>query len=269
MITPERAALVKRYKHWRELGKKLSHSLLKSLDVDAIDEGGKALGIMENGTLVFDSEEEMAVLADFCIHHVRRGGKNAMDRMLEEDLSEEERTFVRARARSRYSIFRVKEVERGVGIVMEDVFRKQDLFVVDVNFSSTARPGALLASQMVEMEGFWMTTGAALPVHAEAAGAIDKRVGQWIEKNHPDWGNLAPEKESELARIIVRACLRENQDVQIRYADAGDEAEIERVKRLNEQAYESEPPTSSEERIGRNDPCPCGSGKKYKKCCGR
>ena len=23
-----------------------------------------------------------------------------------------------------------------------------------------------------------------------------------------------------------------------------------------------------EDRIGRNDPCPCGSGKKYKKCCG-
>jgi uncharacterized protein YecA (UPF0149 family) len=23
-----------------------------------------------------------------------------------------------------------------------------------------------------------------------------------------------------------------------------------------------------EPKIGRNDPCPCGSGKKYKKCCG-
>jgi preprotein translocase subunit SecA len=22
-------------------------------------------------------------------------------------------------------------------------------------------------------------------------------------------------------------------------------------------------------KIGRNDPCPCGSGKKYKKCCGQ
>ena len=22
-------------------------------------------------------------------------------------------------------------------------------------------------------------------------------------------------------------------------------------------------------RVGRNDPCPCGSGKKYKHCCGR
>ena len=24
----------------------------------------------------------------------------------------------------------------------------------------------------------------------------------------------------------------------------------------------------AEEKVGRNDPCPCGSGKKYKKCCG-
>ena len=23
-----------------------------------------------------------------------------------------------------------------------------------------------------------------------------------------------------------------------------------------------------EEKVGRNDPCPCGSGKKYKNCCG-
>ena len=26
---------------------------------------------------------------------------------------------------------------------------------------------------------------------------------------------------------------------------------------------------AGEEKVGRNDPCPCGSGKKYKKCCGR
>ncbi len=24
----------------------------------------------------------------------------------------------------------------------------------------------------------------------------------------------------------------------------------------------------AEHAVGRNDPCPCGSGKKYKKCCG-
>jgi len=27
--------------------------------------------------------------------------------------------------------------------------------------------------------------------------------------------------------------------------------------------------TETTKKIGRNDPCPCGSGKKYKKCCGK
>ena len=29
------------------------------------------------------------------------------------------------------------------------------------------------------------------------------------------------------------------------------------------------PQPARAQKVGRNDPCPCGSGKKYKKCCGR
>jgi preprotein translocase subunit SecA len=42
---------------------------------------------------------------------------------------------------------------------------------------------------------------------------------------------------------------------QARMAGAGDMQTVQQVVR-------------SGEKIGRNDPCPCGSGKKYKKCCG-
>lgn len=28
-------------------------------------------------------------------------------------------------------------------------------------------------------------------------------------------------------------------------------------------------PVKKDHKVGRNDPCPCGSGKKYKKCCGK
>ncbi|MGN1059413.1 MAG: SEC-C metal-binding domain-containing protein, partial [Clostridia bacterium] len=31
---------------------------------------------------------------------------------------------------------------------------------------------------------------------------------------------------------------------------------------------EEKKPVQKTEKVGRNDPCPCGSGKKYKKCCG-
>ena len=32
---------------------------------------------------------------------------------------------------------------------------------------------------------------------------------------------------------------------------------------------ESRPACGAKTTVGRNDPCPCGSGKKYKKCCGK
>ena len=31
---------------------------------------------------------------------------------------------------------------------------------------------------------------------------------------------------------------------------------------------EKKRPVKADKKIGPNDPCPCGSGKKYKKCCG-
>lgn len=34
-------------------------------------------------------------------------------------------------------------------------------------------------------------------------------------------------------------------------------------------AYKKSKTVVKGQKIGRNDPCPCGSGKKYKKCCGR
>ena len=34
-------------------------------------------------------------------------------------------------------------------------------------------------------------------------------------------------------------------------------------------SVEKQQPIKKEKSVGRNDPCPCGSGKKYKKCCGR
>jgi preprotein translocase subunit SecA len=50
------------------------------------------------------------------------------------------------------------------------------------------------------------------------------------------------------------------------------EAEIERTRKINLNYNRgdgsSAQPVTKGKKVGRNDPCPCGSGKKYKKCCG-
>ena len=51
------------------------------------------------------------------------------------------------------------------------------------------------------------------------------------------------------------------------------EQELDQLNLISAQAaktqQQAQKTESAEEKIGRNDPCPCSSGKKYKKCCGR
>lgn len=56
-----------------------------------------------------------------------------------------------------------------------------------------------------------------------------------------------------------------------RLANQRDEDYLNRKKELEAQEFPlmNLQPVKAEPKVGRNDPCPCGSGKKYKKCCGK
>jgi len=45
--------------------------------------------------------------------------------------------------------------------------------------------------------------------------------------------------------------------------------ELQKVVRDDAKMLPLPQPRQGARRIGRNDPCPCGSGKKYKQCCGK
>ncbi len=64
---------------------------------------------------------------------------------------------------------------------------------------------------------------------------------------------IRPLKESEIERLEEQ---RRRQQEEINYSHGGEENKPKTVRRKGK-------------KVGRNDPCPCGSGKKYKKCCGR
>ncbi|HHW43165.1 MAG TPA: preprotein translocase subunit SecA [Desulfotomaculum sp.] len=58
----------------------------------------------------------------------------------------------------------------------------------------------------------------------------------------------------------------------VRYIYRVNVVQTPRQRQTVENRYQEEgppQPVRREQKVGRNDPCPCGSGKKYKKCCGR
>lgn len=69
--------------------------------------------------------------------------------------------------------------------------------------------------------------------------------------------------------------LRDRDDVEERlldlYYDCGEDEKFKALEqriKLKEEQRPSNPNQAVIEKVGRNNPCPCGSGKKYKKCCG-
>ncbi len=71
---------------------------------------------------------------------------------------------------------------------------------------------------------------------------------------------VAPRKEQEIKRVAVAKITGEGFEggIKTRSASAGSAANSGIVSATARQNV----------KVGRNDPCPCGSGKKYKKCCG-
>jgi preprotein translocase subunit SecA len=63
---------------------------------------------------------------------------------------------------------------------------------------------------------------------------------------------------------------------ELRHEEKGQFQDVPQAAESKEMAYEGQlPPQKAHTyereapKVGRNDPCPCGSGKKYKKCCGK
>ncbi|MGD0918621.1 MAG: PBPRA1643 family SWIM/SEC-C metal-binding motif protein [Thermodesulfobacteriota bacterium] len=84
-------------------------------------------------------------------------------------------------------------------------------------------------------------------------------------------GNLGSEKRPAVARVksqkraeeILSICSKHGWKV-IVGVEPNKPEDISDVERL------LNPPETAKAQVktGRNDPCPCGSGKKYKRCCG-
>ncbi len=77
------AELLPRYQHLRRAGLELNNRLVKLASRSVLDEGGEKLGVLERNVLTLDTEDEIAVVMDYCLHDVRRG-LNAVERHLSE-----------------------------------------------------------------------------------------------------------------------------------------------------------------------------------------
>ena len=207
----ERDGDYERYMRLRAVGKELNSRLADGLQKKDIDRCGKELGILKKNTLMFENEDDVAVLMEYCIHNPS-GKKSCIDLYIEQSSLEpvsDEMMLLKALREAFFSIVQVNRTEKGYLCYAEDILRRQDFLLIDLGVGSTARPGMLIATRLMKMPAseYYMTTGAALPVRGDGAMAMVKavlrRFSQPIES-----GNLSQTQANSIGKQIIRALLR-------------------------------------------------------------
>jgi hypothetical protein len=178
--------------------------MLDAVPKQAMEEVGRAIGILRNGVLVFDTEDMPAVLADCCLYDWLENGKNLVRRYSETHPAKpgtDESYLLNAYLQAKYRILLTGTAVPGAGIHCRDALNGGDLFLMDRAFSySLADGGGALATRTIPLGDYWMSGGAALPVYKneflqEAFRRIDSERQRWLDR------------PGEMALMIVRACL--------------------------------------------------------------
>jgi hypothetical protein len=232
-----------------------------------LNDGAKRIGILRGGTFVFESEDETSVLMDYCIYDVYRNGRNAVEQYLCDcppDPDSDEMACLRAMQHATYTLVAVLRVEPGVGCHIQNLFADETRLLVDIGFSETAQPGAVIATRLLDFGTFVATGGAALPL-----GILDNDELEAWQRNlragaDDDGFDPAP---------LIRACLQRGASSNIRYEETNTQRRLD-VGGGSPPAGISTPRRRAlaKRRASKavtNRRCSCGSGKMFKNCCGK
>jgi hypothetical protein len=264
----DQAQFVARYQRLLQVGKEVNQALIQRLSKTAVEEGARRLGLFHNNAVALDRADAGFVMVDYCIHDVRTQGRTVVEELLGESPyppGSDEAVFLGALKDAYFSLFLIEGVDPGVGVRMRDLARSELRSMFDVNLSRTGRPGVLLATRLITPEGIVMSTGATLsaatlPEH-DPAGALRDMTGAVAASL-----NFArtPEERSEATAMILSAALQHGASSRAPLGEprwGAGPASLPGPRR--------QPPGGRPGHVGRNSPCPCGSGKKFKQCCGR
>ena len=72
--------------------------------------------------------------------------------------------------------------------------------------------------------------------------------------------------EEDVSKYILKSVITVDDDIE---RDKAKEYQGQHVSAEDGKEKVKPQPVVKDNHIGRNDPCPCGSGKKYKNCCGK
>jgi hypothetical protein len=159
-----------RYRQFREISKQHHHEILTCISGDALLNQARRLGLAQGKTLVIEDMEEMNYVYDLAIHTASPQRSRAIDRFagsVRFAPGSDEALVLEAMRAARFSVLLIERRHETAGLVAIDLFRRTDVWLVDVGLESSLSAGEMFATRFFTPARFSMTTGTYVPFEVD------------------------------------------------------------------------------------------------------
>ena len=217
-----RAEVLTRYRHFREISKQHHSAVLNFLPKDTVISHARRIGLAQGKTLVLDSMDDLNLVFDLLIHTAPKDRSRAIDRYARAARlapETDEALVLEAMRRARFSIISSVRRHTVAGLIVKDLFRGFEFWLVDEGLESSLPDEAVLATRLYTLEGFAMTAGVLVPLDIELIKYAIADTPQLLRKGQEEAIN-----DRRFAESIYRAAVASGIMERVAYQDTIAEA---------------------------------------------
>ena len=167
----ERTEVLMRYRRLREISRKHGDAIVERLPKKTVLHWGKRIGLVGRKTFIASTMEEMTFGFDLAVYSTRSGKISPVERYRRSPkfaVGSKDGLMLDAMCRSRFSLFLVKRRHSATGLILEDLLRQEEVWLMDEGLEQSAPDGTVFASRVTRPDAFHMTTGAPFPMTRDA-----------------------------------------------------------------------------------------------------
>jgi len=217
-----RDEVMARYRTLREISKQHHAKVLDFLSQDAILHQGRRLGLLVGKTFVLDNMDDLNLAFDLAIYTAPLGRSRAIDRYANAARlapGSDEALVLDAMCRARFALVRIERRHAAAGLIVKDVIRRINYWLVDEGLESSVPDGSIFATRLFAPEGFSMTAGVNVPFDLPLLKDVLAEVPQLLRKPSAEVSD-----DRRFAEAIYRLALASGVMERVAYQDPVEKA---------------------------------------------
>ena len=162
-----RSAILARYRRLRQISKQQHEAVLDIIAPDALLDWARRLDLTEGKAVVLENDNELTLPEDLAIYLPRLGRSHPLDRYTRVARfvpGSDEAIVLAAMRRARFSLWRIERRHRTTGLILRDLLRGEETWLVDEAMEKNASLGAEMAARLLQPESFAMTARIIVPI---------------------------------------------------------------------------------------------------------